>query len=66
MPSPQSCSLDESIDQSSIISDGIMSMLSTVEDFSFQACSKRRSSSYNDTDLGELQELALRMMRNYN
>ncbi|XP_057744793.1 LOB domain-containing protein 16-like [Arachis stenosperma] len=66
MPSPQSCSLDESIDQSSIISDGIMSMLSTVEDFSFQACSKRISSSYNDSDLSELQELALRMMRNYN
>ncbi|XP_027368069.1 LOB domain-containing protein 16-like [Abrus precatorius] len=33
------------------------------EDFSFQACSKKIS---YDNDLGELQELALRMMGNYN
>ncbi|MED6183121.1 hypothetical protein PIB30_035150 [Stylosanthes scabra] len=65
--SPQSSSLDESsIDQSSI-SDGMSMLTNNVEDFSFQACSKRRSSSsYNNGDLGELQELALRMMRNNN
>lgn len=53
--SPQS-SL-ESIDHSSI-NDG-----SSREDFSFHACSKKRS-YYNNNDLGELQEIALRMMRN--
>ena len=59
--SPQS-SL-ESIDHS--ISDGMCSMQdiqSRSEDFSLiEACSKRRS--YNN-EMGELQELALRMMRN--
>ncbi|XP_061354016.1 LOB domain-containing protein 16-like [Gastrolobium bilobum] len=59
--SPQS-SL-ESIDHSSI-NDGIgmQDIQSREDNFSFQACSKRRS--YGNNDLGELQELALRMMRN--
>lgn len=62
--SPQS-SLD-SIDYSSI-NDGIMSMQdvqSRENIFSFQSCSKKIS--YNNNDLGELQELALRMLRNCN
>lgn len=60
--SPQS-SL-ESVDHSSI-NDGIgmHDIQSRSEDFSFQACSKKRSYN-NNNDLGELQELALRMMRN--
>ncbi|KAK7336848.1 hypothetical protein VNO77_17398 [Canavalia gladiata] len=59
--SPQS-SL-ESIDHSSM-NDGMgMQDIQSREDFSFQASSKKRS-SYNNNDLGELQELALRMMRN--
>ncbi|RDY02952.1 Poly [ADP-ribose] polymerase 1, partial [Mucuna pruriens] len=58
--SPQS-SL-ESIDHSSI-NDGMgMQDIQSREDFPFQASSKERS--YNNNDLGELQELALRMMRN--
>jgi len=57
--SPQS-SLD-SIDYSSSMNDGMsMQDVQSGEDFSFQACSWKRS--YNN-DLGELQELALRMMR---
>lgn len=62
--SPQS-SLD-SIDYSSI-NDGIMSMQdvqSRENIFSFQSSSKKIS--YNNNDLGELQELALRMIRNCN
>ncbi|CAJ1968961.1 unnamed protein product [Sphenostylis stenocarpa] len=57
--SPQS-SLD-SIDYSSNINDGMCMQDVQSGDFSFQACSMKRS--YNN-DLGELQELALRMMRN--
>ncbi|TKY52721.1 LOB domain-containing protein 16 [Spatholobus suberectus] len=57
--SPKS-SLD-SIDYS-IINNGMQDVQSR-EDLSFQACSKKKS--YNN-DLGELQELALRMMRNCN
>ncbi|KAL6217505.1 PREDICTED: LOB domain-containing protein 16 [Fragaria vesca subsp. vesca] len=61
--SPQS-SLD-SIDHSS--NDTINYMQETQsssrsEEFPLQACSKKRA--YNSTELGELQELALRMMRN--
>lgn len=60
--SPQS-SLD-SIDHSS--SDAMNYMQETQncsrEEFSFQGCSMKRA--YNSTDLGELQALALRMMRN--
>ncbi|XP_061366945.1 LOB domain-containing protein 16-like [Gastrolobium bilobum] len=59
--SPQS-SVD-SIDYSSINDGMSMQDMQSREDFSFQACYKKRS--YN-TDLGELQELARRMMRNYN
>lgn len=61
--SPQS-SLD-SIDHSS---NDVMNYMqetqssSRSDEFSFQACSKKRA--YNSTDLGELQALALRMMRN--
>jgi len=68
--SPQS-SLESSIDHSSSMNDGIMSMQdvqSSREDFSFQGCNnyKKRMShnNNNDHDLGELQEIALRMMRN--
>ncbi|XP_027352961.1 LOB domain-containing protein 16-like [Abrus precatorius] len=58
--SPQSSM--ESIDHNSI-NDGMgMQDIQSREDFSFQASSKKRS--YNNHDLGELQELALRMMRN--
>lgn len=71
--SPQSSleSIDYSSGSSSInINDG-MSMQDIQsgdhQDFSFfQACSKERISSSYNNDLGELQELALRMMRNYN
>ncbi|BAT95503.1 hypothetical protein LR48_Vigan1086s000300 [Vigna angularis] len=57
--SPQS-SLD-SIDYSSNINDGMsMQDAQNGDDFSFQACSWKRSHS---NDLGELQELALRIMR---
>ncbi|CAJ2644007.1 LOB domain-containing protein 16-like [Trifolium pratense] len=68
--SPQS-SLESSIDHSSSMNDGIMSMQdvqSSREDFSFQACNnskKRMSYNNNNHDLGELQEIALRMMRNF-
>ncbi|KAK7245380.1 hypothetical protein RIF29_40220 [Crotalaria pallida] len=58
--SPQS-SL-ESIDHSSNINDGmVMQDIQSREHISLQACSKKR---YHSNDLGELQELALRMMRN--
>ncbi|RDX62111.1 LOB domain-containing protein 16, partial [Mucuna pruriens] len=57
--SPQS-SLD-SIDYSNINDGKSMQDVQSREDFSFQACSNKIS--YNN-DLGELQELALRMMRN--
>ncbi|KAI4301130.1 hypothetical protein L6164_034442 [Bauhinia variegata] len=58
--SPQSSleSIDHSINEGMSMPD----MQSCREDFSFQPYSKKRS--YNDNDLGELQELALRMMRN--
>ncbi|KAL2323459.1 hypothetical protein Fmac_027838 [Flemingia macrophylla] len=55
----------DSIDYNSNINNGVsvQDHIQTREDyFSFQACSKRRS--YKNNDLGELQELALRMMRN--
>ncbi|KAL6208715.1 hypothetical protein ACLB2K_019661 [Fragaria x ananassa] len=61
--SPQS-SLD-SIDHSSNDTMNYMQETqssSRSEEFPFQACSKKRA--YNSTELGELQELALRMMRN--
>ncbi|OIW11270.1 hypothetical protein TanjilG_28361 [Lupinus angustifolius] len=58
--SPQS-SL-ESIDHSNNINDGmVMQDIQRRDDFSFQACSKKRS---HNNDLCELQEIALRMMRN--
>ncbi|KAK7345794.1 hypothetical protein VNO77_16405 [Canavalia gladiata] len=59
--SPQS-SID-SIDYGSINDGMSMQDVQSIEDFSIQDCSKEIS--YNN-DLGELQELALRMMRNYN
>ncbi|KDP21329.1 hypothetical protein JCGZ_21800 [Jatropha curcas] len=63
--SPQS-SL-ESIDQNINNNDGIMSMqdfqsMSREDQFAFQSFAKKRP--HNATDLGELQALALRMMRN--
>lgn len=68
--SPQS-SLESSIDHSSSMNDGMMSMQdvqSSREDFSFQGCNnyKKRMphNNNNDHDLGELQEIAIRMMRN--
>jgi hypothetical protein len=68
--SPQS-SLESSIDHSSSMNDGMMSMQdvqSSREDFSFQACNNsKKNMSYNNNhhDLGELQEIALRMMKNF-
>jgi hypothetical protein len=54
------------------MNDGMMSMQdvqSSREDFSFQACNNsKKKMSYNNNnhhDLGELQEIALRMMRNF-
>lgn len=70
--SPQS-SLESSIDHSSSsMNDGMMNMQdvqSSRDDFSFQPCNnnnskKRMSYNNNYEHLGELQELALRMMRN--
>lgn len=57
--SPQS-SLD-SIDHNSDIAMNMQEIQSSGSEFSYQACSKKRP--YNG-DLGELQALALRMMRN--
>ncbi|KAL5059666.1 hypothetical protein RYX36_031270 [Vicia faba] len=68
--SPQS-SLESSIDHSGSMNDGMMNMQdvqSSREDFMLQVCnsSKKRMlyNNNNSHDLGELQELALRMMRN--
>ncbi|XP_020231522.1 LOB domain-containing protein 16 [Cajanus cajan] len=61
--SPQS-SFD-SIDYNSINDEVSMHDVQSRDDyFSFQACSNKIS--YNNNDMGELQELALRMMRNSN
>ncbi|KAJ4822114.1 hypothetical protein Tsubulata_002839 [Turnera subulata] len=56
--SPQS-SL-ESVDHTS--SDAIMQDIQSREEFAYQSCAKKRP--YNGDQLGELQALALRMMRN--
>ncbi|MQL98618.1 hypothetical protein Taro_031332 [Colocasia esculenta] len=57
--SPQS-SLD-SVDYNSISSNNLMQEIYLREDLAMQPCSKKRA---HQTDLGELQDLALRMMRN--